>query len=204
MSSQTADKTILYLLGYNYTTHEQLSTYEPRIVAIRSDPNDSSDLFNVATDLSSDYFYSGTSNPQLNGNNGQSAIITRDIFTLAYLKSHSINITKVKNRLEASCQVSIMLPINDDHLNEKNYQLIQKYLYLKMSIAPSLLKGNNKHVGKRGLRSRMKRGSDQSPNGHQSHSRRIPTSFIEFELKEGPIFLFEDKSTSSLGIFDFI
>jgi hypothetical protein len=202
LSSQTADKTILYLLTYNYTTHEQLSTYEPRIVAIRSDPNDSSDLFSQATDISNDYFYSSSSilNSAViaGGGTTTTATLSRDIFTLAYLKSHTINITRVNSKkIELSCQVNIMLPINDDYLNEKNYQLIQKYLYLKMAISPHLMQQSHKisknhhHHNKR----RLKRSLNEDyASEHKIVHRKIPNSFIEFELKEGPIQIYIDNS----------
>ena len=213
LASQTADKTILYLLTYNYSTHEQLSTYEPRIVAIRSDPNDSSDLFSQATDISNDYFYSSSSilnSAVINGATASNTVATlsRDIFTLAYLKSHTINITRLNTKkIETSCQVSIMLPINDEFLNEKNYQLIQKYLYLKMTISPHLLQQShkisknhhhhNKHKSKRSL---MNENDDHSSSvyNHKIVQRKIPTSFIEFELKEGPIQIFIDNTINKI------
>ena len=112
--SKTSDYTKLSILDYNYTTHEQLSSYEPRIV---------DDLMHDYKPIVQDYNYDFMGVENLT-----------DIFTLAYMKSHSLLLNKLENKTEVSCVVKIMLPINDEYINEKNYNLLQRNLYIRIAI----------------------------------------------------------------------
>ena len=287
--SQTSDKTILYLLTYNYTTHEQLSTYEPRVVGHRGDVAGSAAAATSSTESEHNHHqhqhqhqhhqthHLGNANVGDAGDDEQ-----RDIFTLAYLKSHVVNTTRMRTKTDVSCLVTVMLPINDDYINERNYQLVAKYIYLKMSVTtPSSSRSpmrkkssrkeqqsnnnNNSNKSKHSLRaatnmtmhdttmsrrrSILKRdehvgGEQQQQQQGQARRRKakqkakehvkvkkmsyradkatrrtIPSSFLEIELREGPISFYsiqpneEDKQTQTtprkeeisctLGLIDF-
>ena len=61
----------------------------------------------------------------------------RKIFTLAYLKSHSIIIeSKETDKIDVSCAVVILLPFNEDNqeFTRNNYNLIEKNILIKMDL----------------------------------------------------------------------
>ena len=97
----------LYIFSYNFGSHNQLSSYEAKMISTRDE----------------------TEIPQLTQN--------RQIFTLAYLKSHSIIIGNNANKdtVDVSCAVEILLPNNEhnEDFTANNYKLLEKYLKLQMS-----------------------------------------------------------------------
>ena len=94
----------LYIFTYNFGTHNQLSSYESKMISTRDE----------------------TDTP----------LGTRQIFTLAYLKSHSIIVNNAnKDTVDVSCAVEVLLPNNEhnEDFTANNYKLIEKYLKLQMS-----------------------------------------------------------------------
>lgn len=187
LTSQTADQTKLSILEYNFTTHEQLSSYEPKLVEFINNPDA----------LLENYDDSQT-----------------DIFTLVYMKSHELIVNKQNdNKIEVSCSVKVMLPINDEYINDRNYNLIQKFLYIRM-----MLKDNaNKEYSSQAVKKADKNHHHHNKHPNRPHTRskreemgierNIPTTFIEVELREGPYSIFPDAASTNvsctLGLIDF-
>lgn len=103
LESHTQDRTILYILEYNTITHENLASYQPKPV-IYDD--------NVQEDQSED-----------------SKV---DIYTLAYVDSHSIGVSEERDNLVAHCNVSLLLP---NIFKNENLKLIERSLNLKLGFA---------------------------------------------------------------------
>lgn len=166
MYSSTHDSTNLYILNYNFQTHDQLAAYEPKIIAVRTNSND---------DILPEYDLD-----EYNKN--------REIFTLSYLKSQSILIEDKKDspKIEYSCSVIVLLPLNEyqSDLRTEYNNLLQNYIYIKMIVSSDddadLLNVKNDHTSKR-------------PHNHHKvhtvHKRETDNkkTFLEIEIREGPI-----------------
>ena len=97
----------LYILSYNFKTHDQLSSYESKL-----------------------RFLSGIEATTTVG------LPQRQIFTLAYMKSHNLNIIKEEaDTVDFSCAVVILLPINEENqdFTKNNYGLIEKNILIEMN-----------------------------------------------------------------------
>ena len=180
--SKTHEFTRLSILEYNFTTHEQLSSYEPKLI---------DDLMHDYKPISQDYAYDfGSEN-------------LTDIFTLAYMKSHDLVLNRMGDKTEVSCLVKVMLPINDEFINEKNYNLLQKYLYIRIAFKETNRKRMSRKYPDRGRKTSPKRFKRKT-----SPKRVIPSTFIEVELKEGPFIVstqdFKSNNvTCTLGLIDY-
>jgi hypothetical protein len=154
--TESKNKAILYLLSYSSQGHNELSTYEPVLREYSFRKPDERYTFN------------------------------RNIFTLAYVKSHSLTIQKSANSYDVSCAVTILLPLNDRSINEKNYELIQKYIDLKIMMVDKKDRKKSKVIKKR-------------TTGRNTESSRIRTKrnmenkFIQLTLTEGPIIFFNNE-----------
>jgi hypothetical protein len=125
------------------------------------------------------------------------------------MKSHELIITKLNDKIEVSCSVKVMLPINDEYVNDKNYNLIQKYLYIKMA-----LKDNKNADASSQSNKKTDKNKHHNKHPHKRHRRQdagferiIPTTFIEVELREGPYSIFPDSASTNvsctLGLIDY-
>jgi hypothetical protein len=112
MFSTTANSTVLYILEYNVKTHEQLGTYKPVPMDLRTDSYDMVEVSASPTDPVTFY-------------------------TLAYLESHKIDLLPMDpfdpNKLTYFCNASVLLPNNKLFgLNEANLRLVERSVSLKM------------------------------------------------------------------------
>lgn len=105
LESHSLDRTILYILEYNVSTHENLGSYEPKLISTDGDDGESS-----------------ASDPSL----------VADIYHLAFVDAHSIGVTETRDDLIAHCNVSILLPNN--YKNE-TLKLVERGLGLKLGFA---------------------------------------------------------------------
>jgi hypothetical protein len=217
--SQTRDKTKMYILAYDARSHKQLSSYEPKPIAVRLGPD--------ATD-----------------NNVETKITdVRDIYTLAFLKTHEISVdTQTRaDRVELSCSALVYLPLNEnDYYNQENYKLIQKSVSMNMRMTSDDEPGqiwldegaaahskHNKHKhrehlppGRRRRRSVLHMEIENKSKGGKLKSGQpspLPLSapehgYIEITLREGPIVINKltrddqfrsENVTCSLSLLDF-
>ena len=182
LTLNTKNTTKLSILEYNFTTHEQLSSYEPKL---------NNDLMHDYTPISHDYTYDFFSEN------------LTDIFTLVYMKSHILVLNRFEETTDVSCVVKVMMPINTEFINEKNFNLLQKFLYIKIvfkETRPPGLHKSNRDKRKRKQQKRFKRRINPK--------RKLPTTFIEVELKEGPFTVntkdFKTNNvTCTLGLIDY-
>jgi len=156
--TQNKNKTILYLLSYNSQTHDELSTYEP--------------VLSQYSFRKPDYNY----------------VFNRNIFTLAYVKSHSLTLQRSASGYDVSCAVTILLPINEKHINEKNYDLVQKYIDLKIMMVGKKDKYKSKITKKHII---------NADNGFTDSRIRVKrntaSKFVELTFTEGPIIFFNNE-----------
>lgn len=106
------------ILSYNFTTNEQLSSYEPKVIGIRTGEQNSG--------LISD---NEESNPEIHE--------TRDIFTLALLKDHSIIVKKESNMINVFCKATIVLPNTSEAINKQNERLINEFTFFELKLKDS-------------------------------------------------------------------
>ena len=117
------DTVSLYILTYNYTTHEQLASYKPQMIAIRTETDDSTELIN-----------------DFNKNS--------EIFSLAYLKSHEILIddkTDLKKN-DYTCLITVLFPLDESQptLRAEYNDLLEKYIYIKMIVSSDKTNKSNR------------------------------------------------------------
>lgn len=105
LESHSQDRTILYILEYNTSTHDNLASYEPRRVAYDDEEN------------------------------SKPADSFTDIYTLAYVEGHSIVVTETANDLVAHCNVSILLPSQPSQFQSENLKQIERNLRLDLGFA---------------------------------------------------------------------
>lgn len=115
----------------------------------------------------------------------------REVFTLAYLKSHSIVIDDKNdpNKIDYSCSVTVLLPLNEHQsdLRSEYNALLQHFIYIKMTVLSSdddadFLNLNHKHENKHKI------------NNFRLHKRDVDNkvvNFLEVEIREGPISVFK-------------
>lgn len=166
LESQAEDRTILYIIAYDVSSHEQLASYEPR-------PTSSSSLDDQSV----------------------------DIFTLAYVESHTIDVRNTPDDLVAHCNVSILMPNNNAHLNAINLKLIERNINLKLGFAhhsgtgQTTSKHDSKHDGKTvRVNNNHNNNKQQRRRRKRSNSGRdddvvIQKSFIQVNLDIGPILI---------------
>jgi hypothetical protein len=130
--SQSLNTTVLYILEYNLRTHEQLGTYEPVAMGLRTNSYDMVDTREQNSPIDPVFLY-----------------------TLAYLESHTIEATQDafnSDKLSYFCNVSVLIPNNRLlGLNEANQRLVERSVNLRMgfySSAQSNLHGRGGAVGK--------------------------------------------------------
>ena len=191
VNSESLTQTQLYILDYNTTTHEELSSYEPKVIAFRNPELDLSTLDDTL-DSSEENF-----EDELNHQ--------REIFTLAYFDSLSIFVNNKDDGVEAICGIKILLPKNvEQEIDDVNIQLIQSNIELsfaeKENLNPDrMLKSNQaeNHLldlrvrKKRNLKSKKKR-DDEYPKG-ENLDDYYQTTVIE--LKIGPYIIFNKDAT---------
>ena len=104
----------LYLLKYNNLTHNELASYQPQMIAVRTEGSSSNNIIN-----------------EFNQN--------IDVFTLAYLKSHKIIIDDKKdsNKIDYSCSITIIFPFNENNQNlRSDYNtFLENFVYMKMTLS---------------------------------------------------------------------
>lgn len=88
--SETKEKASLVVLNYNNRTHEQLGSYEPRLM--RADGSGEATTGEQVVEL---------------GRPG--AANKRDIFTLAYLKDHYMKSEKFPDRIKVTCMADFLI-----------------------------------------------------------------------------------------------
>lgn len=178
--TQTDEETFLHLFDYNTTTHEELSSYEPR------------------------KFKSGYETEEEGGS---------ELFTLVYLKSHLIEIIEGENELNVYCNVSFLLPDNEDYINMPNLKLIERYLKLKIGFANQ----NNENHPKVSALTHKNHGHDKHNKKVKVHDignnltiehdltkkkRSSQQNFLEVSFDIGPIILPKSQFLIENGIKD--
>lgn len=157
------NETRLYLLNYSHVTHDQLASYQPNMIGVRTEIEDSNYLLE-----------------EFNNNSGP-------VFTLAYFKTIQILIENKndQNKLDYSCSVSVLLPLNSKQINliaEYN-KLIQNYIYIKMALTSDddsdWFKSNTQLDQ---IKFRSRRDTDA----------KLDVKFIEIEIRHGPISVYAE------------
>jgi hypothetical protein len=127
-------------MEYDYQNHYLLGSYQAQIIAVRSenDVNENTNFQNVFNDNS-------------------------DIFNIAFLKSHDINIEESINSIDYSCSVKVLLKKNEI---QNNLNIIEKLINdnLVIEISP-----NEKNLAKK---IKINTNNDD---------------LLEVEIKKGPI-----------------
>jgi hypothetical protein len=122
--SQSLNTTTLYILEYDLRTHEQLGTYEPIAIRLRTN----------AYDMVDTHIQKSASEPTY-------------LYTLAYVESHSIEVTQDAKDLHYFCNVSVLVANSKQHsMNEASLRLIERSLSIKMdflSNTQSFLRGRS-------------------------------------------------------------
>jgi hypothetical protein len=178
------DELTLHILDYNYATHDQLASYQPKMIAIRSDNNNNN---NNAIDEEEEEF----DLIKYEFNEKKS-----DIFTLAYLKSQEILIDDVTNakKIDYSCSVTVLLPLMDNQsslINEYN-KLLQDFIYIKMVLASNDENADFLNLNKKYFKNKKRRSVKQrrQVNNNNNMDDKV-VNLLEIEIREGPISVFK-------------
>ena len=151
--SQKVDKTILYIVEYNNKSHEQLGTYEPVAIGLRTDEYDVVDAKSYEP---------------------------ADLYTLVYLESHFIDrVVDVydSNKINFFCNISLLMPNNKMHeLNQANLKLIERSVNLKMGFF------NNYHHGKEEIKHSDVSVADNGKHKHMGKSMRVMISVLKHNI----------------------
>ena len=185
------DELTLHILDYNYATHDQLASYQPKMIAIRSENNDN----NNAVDDNEEEEEFDLIKYEFNEKKS-------DIFTLAYLKSQEILIDDVTNpkKIDYSCSVTVLLPLMDNQsslINEYN-KLLQDFIYIKMVLASNDENADFLNLNRKYFKNKKRRSSSSSLK-QQRRRRQINNNnmddkvvnLLEIEIREGPISVFK-------------
>jgi hypothetical protein len=150
--SQTEERAALYILEYNTRTHEQLSSYEPRLSPVDDENDEQLDLGN-------------------------------DLFTLAYLESQVIDIKEKGSNLVVYCNVSILMPNNNNLLNSINFKLIERNINIKLRLTESHGGGGTRQHER--VKHLIREGGRKTKRN--TNTNAIPKTFIQVNLDVGPI-----------------
>ncbi len=162
-SNTSPNETSLYILNYNFTGHEQLASYQPKMIGVRTEGDDSDHLINEFDKNS-------------------------EIYTLAYLKSHEIQIDDKRNqkKIDYACSVTVLLPLNENQANlraEYN-KLLQNFVYIKL-----VLSSVDENADYLGLNSDQQIKRKRIRRAITNENKII--NFLEIEIKEGPISVYK-------------
>ena len=162
-SNTTPDEISLYILNYNFTGHEQLASYQPKMIAVRTDGDDSNYIID-----------------EFNKNS--------EIFTLAYLKSQEIIIDDQTNpkKIDYACSVTVLFPLNEYQANLRaDYnKLLQNFVYIKL-----ILSSLDENADFFGLNSDQQIKRKRIRRAITNENKII--NFLEIEIKEGPISVYK-------------
>ena len=165
------DETGLYLLNYSFTTHDQLASYQPKMIAVRTEIDDSNyliDSFNKSAPF----------------------------FTLVFLRSFEILIDKQEDsdKIDFSCAVSILLPLNENQTNivAEYDELIQNLIYIKMVLIND---ESNQHVA-----SNSQRQIEYHKKRTRRNNEEKVIRLLEIVIKQGPIAVNKETQTKHNNI----
>ncbi|CAF0850732.1 unnamed protein product [Brachionus calyciflorus] len=102
--AESDSRASLYIANYDNQTHEQLSSYEPKLV-----------------------FNDKLKNPTYLNEQ-------RDIFTLAYLKKHYVKAEKKNNTFHVSCIADFLISNSNNEHTDEILKLMEKYASFKLAI----------------------------------------------------------------------
>jgi hypothetical protein len=177
------------LLDYNFISHYQLASYEAAVIGVISNDNTNDDEY--VRDQG------------------------RDIFTFVYLKSHNIKVQVSGSQYNVSCISQIILPKNEEAINRKNYDSVEKYLSLDLKVVDNvddvLKRTHKRHYHKHLKRSKRQlvtseiRKIEKDPNVYDS------SQFIVIQMINGPLTFNHysnkieefEKVSCSLTLFDY-
>jgi hypothetical protein len=162
---QTGEKIELAIKKYDGHTHEQLSSYMAVPIAHRS--NHGSDQEDT------DNFEEEAKN---------------DLFTLAYLDHHTIDVYQGKQTVDYYCNVSVLIPYGDVALNKINIELVQSALNLKMGFVDHGEKSERRHF------------TSQSSTALKSHKRGEKTNQLRRVKRNVVVFLQVNENIGPLSI----
>lgn len=155
---QTSEKVELDIFDYDPHNHHQLSSYVPVPIAHRG-KHDEKDQ------------------PEI-----------YDLFTMAYLAHHNVEMHETSQTFDYYCNVSIFIPHGDESLNKVNIDLASSNFHLKMGLLDA-------QQGKRLNLNKLANSASKSPS---NRSKRSLAVFIEINENIGPLSIFKSQ-LASLG-----
>lgn len=120
--TETSNRATLMILNYNKSTHEELSSYEARL-----------------TEPATKHATGGDEKIVILNNQdvlGRDAT-RRDVFTLAYLKSHYVKYEKLPERIRVSCVADFLLSKANRTMLDTIMHLMERYTSFKMTTRSS-------------------------------------------------------------------